>query len=201
MDAKSRKHLRAFAIPLAVILGVTLIGLSLMRDRLFKQGDAIHPEGPQVGTVLQEDFSLQLEGQKSSVPLADILKPATPGGKKILLLNFWATWCGPCLIEIPSILKLRKDYQTKGLEVALVSLDDVPASVLPEAKKKLGIDFLTFVDPDGDVAQHFGVSGLPLSLLIDQDRKILHVELGERDWNARDIRHQLDTWLGDQAKR
>lgn len=114
---------------------------------------------------------------------------------KVLLINFWATWCEPCMVELPSIIKLKQKYGPRGLEVAAISVDENPHEVVPKAMKRLGMNFPVFLDPDSDLADLFEVHAIPLTAIIDKNRKILLLEPGERDWMHDSIQAKMDKWL------
>lgn len=177
-------------IPVAVILTLVLIGLSLLKRH--QDSESRSHGGPAAFDVTAgaqlPDLELQsLDGKTTK--LSQI-----PG--KVVLINFWATWCGPCLQEMPSINQLRKAYQPQGFEVIGVNVDENPGEVLESFQKKLGIEFTSYVDPKGSLAEKFDVHGIPFTVVIDSDRKILHVETGDRDWYSADVQKKLKGWLG-----
>ena len=94
---------------------------------------------------------------------------------KVVLLDFWATWCAPCMAAIPDILAVNKKYQDKGFEVVGISLDDDKAEVEKIAKGK-GITWPIYCDTkvwQSDVALQFGVETLPATFLVDK-KGLLH---------------------------
>lgn len=97
---------------------------------------------------------------------------------KVVLLNFWATWCGPCKIEIPWFVEFEKAYGSRGFAVLGVSLDeDGWASVRPYIEQKK-VNYRVVLD-DGAIAKRFGgVESLPTTLLIDRDGKIAAEHVG-----------------------
>lgn len=97
---------------------------------------------------------------------------------KVVLLNFWATWCGPCKIEIPWFVEFERTYGSRGFAVLGVSLDeDGWASVRPYIEQKK-VNYRVVVD-DGAIAKQFGgVESLPTTLLIDRDGKIAAEHVG-----------------------
>jgi peroxiredoxin len=112
---------------------------------------------------------------------------------KVVLLNFWATWCGPCKVEIPWFMEFNKTYKDKGLAVLGVSMDDDGwKSVKPYlAEKKM--DYTVVVGND-QVAQSFGgVDSLPTTFLIDRDGRIAfsHMGLAGKDTYEKEIRSLL----------
>ena len=97
---------------------------------------------------------------------------------KVVLLNFWATWCGPCKVEIPWFMEFNKTYKDKGLAVVGVSMDDDGwKSVKPYlAEKKM--DYTVIVGNDQLAQSYGGVDSLPTTFLIDRDGRIAFVHMG-----------------------
>ncbi len=141
-----------------------------------------------VGTVLPDLELVDLEGKKR--------KLSSLGGK-VWVLNFWATWCGPCIEEIPSLNRLHTRFQDQGLRVVGVNMDESPEVALPEFRKKVAIQFPIFTDVDGKLADRMEVSGLPFTIVIDKNLKILFIELGERNWSSDEEFAQFARWLSE----
>jgi peroxiredoxin len=99
---------------------------------------------------------------------------------KVVLLNFWATWCGPCLTEIPTFEAWQNTYGAAGLQIVGVSMDDDAAPV-KRAYAKYRMNYPVAMG-DTQLAESFGgVLGLPLSYLIDPDGRIVGRYQGELD--------------------
>jgi len=99
---------------------------------------------------------------------------------RVVLLNFWATWCGPCLVEIPIFAAWQNTYRAAGLQVVGVSMDDDAAPV----KRVYEKDHLNYPVAMGDaeLGELFGgVLGLPLTYLIDPDGRVVGRYQGEPD--------------------
>ena len=101
---------------------------------------------------------------------------------KVVLLNFWATWCVPCRKEMPAIEALYQRYKDQGLEVVAVSLDKGPTSGVESFVKAVGVTYHVALDPTWATARTYGVRGLPATFLIDRAGNVVLRELGERDW-------------------
>jgi thiol-disulfide isomerase/thioredoxin len=140
------------------------------------------------GTVLP-DFSVKQFGSKHG-PM-----PISKLGGKVTLVNFWATWCEACMVEMPSLVRLQQAYKDKGLEVVEIDLDEQPEAVLPKTLKRLGIGFPVYLDSGTELADLFDIQAIPLTIVLDKNRKVLLIENGERDWNGQDFRAELDRWL------
>jgi peroxiredoxin len=101
---------------------------------------------------------------------------------KVVLLNFWATWCVPCRKEMPAIEALYQRYKDRGLEVLAISLDKGSTTVVEAFVKEVGVTYLVALDPSWATARTYGVRGLPATFLIDRAGNVVLRELGERDW-------------------
>ncbi len=108
---------------------------------------------------------------------------------KVVLVNFWASWCPPCREEMPLFKRVYEKYKKKGFEILAVSTD---SSVDPVKKfvKEHGISFTVLMD-DGKVSSTYGIQGLPTSFLIDRDGRILKVRLGEYKEVEKDLKKFL----------
>jgi cytochrome c biogenesis protein CcmG/thiol:disulfide interchange protein DsbE len=97
---------------------------------------------------------------------------------KAVLLNFWATWCGPCKIEMPWLVDLQKKYQPKGLEIVGVAMDDASDKEIADFTHKMGVNYtiLKGTEKVGDL--YGGVDRLPLSYYIDRSGKVVDEIVG-----------------------
>lgn len=175
--------------PVIAIIALAYIALTLIQ-RSFKAsapGEG-HGANVRVGAVVP-DFELS-RYPTGKTRVSEILKT-----KKVLLLNFWASWCEACVAEMPSINQVRADFYEAGFEVLGINLDENPAAVIPRAIKNLGMKFPIFVDPDAEIADQFDVHAIPFTVVIDRGRKILDFHSGDRDWNSEAFRKKLEAWL------
>src|SRR5262249_353208 len=101
---------------------------------------------------------------------------------KVVLLNFWATWCVPCRKEMPAIEALYQRYKDRGLEVVAISLDKIEAAPVEAFVKDMGVTYRVVLDPRWAAAGTYGVRGLPATFLLDRTGNVVMRELGERDW-------------------
>lgn len=132
-----------------------------------------HP-APEVDHVAP-DFTLpDLEGNQISL--------STYKGR-VVLLNFWATWCPPCRLEMPTMEKAYRKYRDKGFEVVAVSVDAGPKSSVKSFLRELGLSFQVLLDPDMETLRAFRGFSLPMTVVIDRQGVIRSRELGYRDWS------------------
>jgi peroxiredoxin len=110
---------------------------------------------------------------------------------KVVLLNFWATWCPPCLSEMPSLNKLYLELRPRGFEVVAVSLDKSAENVGEYISKK-GFKFLVLIDERNTVSKRYKVFSTPTSFLIDRQGNIVERFYGEYDWQDREIKAKIE---------
>jgi thiol-disulfide isomerase/thioredoxin len=99
---------------------------------------------------------------------------------KAVLLNFWATWCGPCKIEIPWFVDLQNEYGSQGLQIVGVAMDDGSKEDIAKFAKDMGMNYPILIGKDSVGDAYGGVDGLPQSFLITRDGKIIDRLIGLR---------------------
>jgi cytochrome c biogenesis protein CcmG, thiol:disulfide interchange protein DsbE len=147
-----------------------------------------------VAPARAEDPAKELElARPPRIQTAKPFEVATPeGGKlsladfrgRVVLLNFWATWCGPCKEEMPAMERLYQKHRSQGLVVLALS-NDSEGSTQRVARfiKESGFTFPVGLDPRLRVASLYGVRVLPSSLVIDRKGGLTHIALGPREWD------------------
>ncbi len=113
----------------------------------------------------------------------DFALPSLAGGEeklsnykgKLILLNFWASWCPPCREEIPDFIKVQSKYQSKGFTILGISIEDKELTEF--YAKKVGINFPIFYDEDKstEIGNKYGMIGIPYSILINKNQKIIAI--------------------------
>jgi len=106
---------------------------------------------------------------------------------KVVLVNFWATWCEPCRTEMPSIERLRRSLQGKPFEVLAVNLAE-PLSRIEKYLETLPVSFPVVRDRDSATSKAWQARMLPASYLIGRDGRIRYVAYGELDWTSEPVR-------------
>ena len=177
------------SIPIAVLLALVysagLLGCDGMPDNeaAGDQGAApgapVLTVAPRVGHVAPDFVLNTLDGRE--VRLSDYRG-------HVVFLNFWATWCGPCKVEMPTMEHLYREYRRQGFAILAVSTDAEAAGVTRPYRDALGLTFTIAHDPDAVVMRLYGVHTLPVTFLVDREGVITHQLFGARDWEDTEAR-------------
>jgi len=101
---------------------------------------------------------------------------------KVVLLNIWATWCPPCVDEMPSMEKLHQELKSEAFEILAVSLDVLGAKEVIPFMKKHKLSFPALTDTKGAIKSLYQTTGVPESFIIDKDGIVVEKIMGPRDW-------------------
>ena len=116
--------------------------------------------------------------------------------QKLVVLNFWATWCTPCTDEMPTLEMLWHDYRARGLVVLGVSVDrGAPRALLEPYLAHLRLTFPIVVDPDVKTAGAWRVASLPATFIVKPGGEVAGMAAGAREWNSAEMRSLLETLL------
>lgn len=136
---------------------------------------------------------LLLDTPKSPVQALDFMG-ITASGKPIrlsdlrghvALLNFWATWCIPCLEEMPAMDRLNRLLQGKKFRILAINLQETAEQVQQFAKSnRFGFELV--LDPAGEISHHYGVLRIPVSYIVDQKGYIIRRAMGSRAWDSKE---------------
>jgi len=117
---------------------------------------------------------------------------------KLVLLNFWATWCPPCRLEMPSMEKLYREYKGKGLEVVAMNFME-GLEPINKFLKENKFSFTVLLDSDAKVSERYGVHALPVTFLIGRKGNMLVRSIGYKDWHSEESRKFISSLLQDEA--
>lgn len=117
----------------------------------------------------------------------------------VVILSFWASWCGPCLAELPTFAEIERNLHDRGLRVLPVNVDDgsTGREFAHEFFPKKGIRFPTYYDKDKDLANLFEVDMLPSSFVIDRQGRLVFSSAGASDWASPDTQALLEQILDE----
>lgn len=191
---------------------LSYLGLGMMIFAIFGyvyygRGDAVNDNK----TILSQDFSkhfsnVQIKKRPASMVGAKFLSPEDKETTwrdfrgKYLLVNFWATWCGPCVMELPSLERLTKKLEGKNIEIIAVSLDtmrshnDVKAFLYNR-----GIDqFAAYFDEMQQVQKNIFMRGIPTSFLLNPMGEVIYVFEGDAPWDIPSAINFFETLISEK---
>lgn len=185
VQAMKNTNLIKVLLPIVIILVIAFGVLTLIKEKTT----------PPLNTgTFQARVGATIPDAELSV-LGGGTKPLSSFKSKILLINFWASWCDSCITEMPSLVQLRSQFKPDEFEIAFINVDEKPEAVVPSLLKKFKIDFPSFLDTEQKLSDLFDVRAIPFTMMIDRNRKILLIETGERNWNGKDIQQLIAKWL------
>lgn len=120
---------------------------------------------------------------------------------KVVFLNVWATWCGPCREEMPSIETLYDEFKNdKDFVILAVSQDTRGRAAVEPYVEQNGYHFEVLLDPENKVGESYDVGGVPETFIIDRDGRIVAHHMGAFDWSSADFRAALRELLNQKEK-
>ena len=149
------------------------------------------------GTVGSSQAAVQLSSSAPDFTLKSVaganLRLQEQRGQ-VVLVNFWATWCGPCRQEMPHLNRIYDKYRSSGFVLLGVNIDDDPRAAADLAAK-LGVKFPVLLDTDKKVSKVYDMSAMPATLLIDRDGRVRHIHRGYRDGVEQTYEEQVRSLL------
>lgn len=176
-----KRSAKDIVVTMAAVAAVTILGCGnggggAARTEDTKASAASTVETPQTRGELGEqafDFTLKdLAGK--DVKLSDFKG-------KVVVLDFWATWCGPCRMELPHFKELHNQYKDKGVAIVGVALDVQGAKIVEPFVQKNGIEYTSLIGTQDVVARYGYIRSIPTTFVIDQNGKIANKFIGYRN--------------------
>ena len=119
---------------------------------------------------------------------------------KVVLLNVWATWCGPCIVEMPTIQKLHEEFAGTDLAIVAVSVDQPNTeNAIRAFVNELGLTFDVLHDPESDISRAYQVTGYPATFVIGRDGVIRKKVIGAANWNSEGNRALVRQLLAERG--
>ena len=176
------------------------LGGPIMRDKLFYfvgyQGTKVHVTPTSAfanvptARMLAGDFTQIASPQCNN---GRTITPSTFGGK-LLVLNFWATWCEPCIEEIPSLNAFQRRFEKQGVVVLGVSVDK-DEKMYRDFLSRARVSFLTARDPDAKINADYGTMKFPETYIIDGRGKVLRKIISNQDWMSERVIRDMESLL------
>ena len=174
MDARLKRNIKT-GVVLVFVAGL----LALFAHPDYRQGE------PSLHGTPAKDFAFTLDGKPTR--LSDLRG-------RVVVLNFWATWCPPCVDETPSLNALQQEIQPRGGMVLGVSVDDDQAAI-DAFVKKYNISFPTYRDASKQIPLSYGTTMYPDTYIIDRQGRIDRKLVGPQDWTSTDMTAYFDSLL------
>ena len=176
------KHDRSGVLPLLVVCALFAAGVgALVAWRAPSDAARIDAPAPEFALADLEDGQVALSELRG----------------RVVFVNFWATWCGPCRDEAPALERLYASLRHQGFELLGVSIDaEGDRDAILEFQEEFGLSFPILVDPRQEAYRAYGATGVPESFLIDANGRLVERFIGPRNWDepryARALRRLLD---------
>ena len=116
--------------------------------------------------------------------------------ERLVIVNFWATWCEPCTLEMPTLEALWREYRERGLVVLAVSVDrGAPRPLIEPYVARLGLSFPILLDADLGASRAWRVQGVPATFVVRPGGEAVGMAVGAREWNSAEMRALLERLL------
>ena len=146
------------------------------------------------------DANIQVLGQR--IDPRDFSLPLLAGGNaalssfkgKVVILNFWATWCPPCRVEMPSMETLYRRFNAEGLEILAVDIGE-DSSTVQQFIQSSGYTFPVLLDSANRVSSIYGIRAIPTTFIIDREGKIIGNVIGSIMWDNQKVITAIDALL------
>ena len=176
---------------IVVMTGITLVALSGHRGARI---DSISPETAEQSRTTVAAGSRAADFKLETLDGTTVSLESLRG--KVVFLNVWATWCGPCREEMPSMQTLYDDFKgNKDFVMLAASQDTGGRDVVASYVKKNGYHFTILLDPENKISETYEVSGVPETFIIDRKGQIVAHHMGGFDWSRPDVKDALQQLL------
>jgi thiol-disulfide isomerase/thioredoxin len=168
-------------------------------DKLFPDAPPSERSAPPPSPKVEPPAESDLTGEPApefTLPLLDggTLELAALRGKNIVLLDFWATWCGPCRAAMPALVEVAHEYAGKGVRYFAVNLREDPEKIRSYLKQS-GLQIAVPLDKDGSVAGKYGVRGIPTMVIVGKNGVVEKVHVGSSPGLKAELTRALDDLL------
>ena len=172
-----------FWLPIVMVAGLS-VGLHLLPGDFFSAAGSPEEELERLfgkmGILKMPHATSPLEIQLNDL-FGNTMRLSDFRGK-IVFLNFWATWCPTCVVEMPSMEKLHKQFKDQDFAMIAVNLKESQTQV-KSFFEKLQLSFTALLDSSGEVAAGLAVNALPTTYFLDKEGRIIGLALGPREWD------------------
>ena len=193
---------RGILLRVGLALGLLAVAFWALPSRRADEGAGHHgTHAPSLDAFERAGVTELTEGQRGpALRLARFpdgaAVPLEAFADKLVVLNFWATWCTPCTVEMPTLEGLWKEYRGRGLVVIGVSVDrGAPQALLEPYIRNHGLTFPILLDPESRAAGAWRVTGIPATFVVRPGGEVAGMATGAREWNSGEMRALIETLL------
>ena len=146
-----------------IIINIALL-LLLSTNTLFASAELVGDTAP--------DFTLR-SNQGENKKLSELRG-------RVVLINFWASWCGPCTQELPKLSELKVLHGDDGFELLAINIDEEPEKAM-KLMKKLGVDLTVLFDADKQVSKQYQIDAMPMTIILDRSGEVRYIHRGYKE--------------------
>jgi thiol-disulfide isomerase/thioredoxin len=149
------------------------------------------------GALVKEDRGQPISFELTKLDGSKISSQSFLG--KVIVVNFWASWCAPCVVELPTFLALYDLTDKNSVEFALINLDEMndAATIVQRTWKAEGFAFQGYLDPEKTTAQKLGIESLPTTYVIDKKGRVAMRSVGANDWASEKTVQLIETLVSE----
>ncbi|BCS53960.1 TlpA disulfide reductase family protein [Geobacter sp. SVR] len=162
------RRLLCLVMLLLMTAAVSLSGCTRKEQTAAKQAPSENSPAPDVQVTALDGSTLKLSDLRG----------------KVVLLNFWATWCPPCREEIPSMMALEKSMSGKPFQMVAVSIDEGGKQAVESFFQTSGFKLPAYTDPEGKAGKIYGITGVPETFIIDKRGILVKKVIGALSWDS-----------------
>ncbi len=159
------------------------------------------------GLLTRPPTSLDDPAPRVGQPLPDFTLPDLQGNKvqlsalrgKVVFINIWATWCPPCVDEMPTMQRLHDRLHDRGLEILAISIDALGAQVVKPFMQQYRLTFPALLDPKNRIERLYRTGGVPESFVVDKQGRLVEKIVGPRDWSHPQVIAMFERLLAASA--
>ncbi|UCG12049.1 MAG: TlpA family protein disulfide reductase [Deltaproteobacteria bacterium] len=177
-ETQPRKNLQSSLTVIFVIISAIAVMIALSLKKYGSTPKPVSQTSIQVGSPAPDFTFPDLNGKL--VRLSD-------HRGMVVLVNIWATWCPPCVDEMPSMQKLYNRLKGENFEMLTVSIDSTGREAVVPFIRELNLTFPTLLDPDGKIWRLYGLTGVPESFVVDKEGILVEKIIGPRDWASPEV--------------
>ncbi|VAX21064.1 hypothetical protein MNBD_NITROSPINAE04-2231 [hydrothermal vent metagenome] len=169
----TRLRLKTPAILFVIVLSGYLVGMGHIKAHSKSEAQSADPKS-EAKTMAPEFLLPDLSG--AEVALSDFRG-------KWVFINFWATWCGPCVMEMPMMNKLNKILEKENFKMLAINMEDIDPERIRKFVKNLKVDFHILLDRKSQVSAVYGIRSIPMTFMINPKGEVESIAEGMREWD------------------